>query len=86
MRNGDVIDNGNKRTLWVDAKVRDNPLVMRDIKEKFLKYYSITQSNYESLGHHFVPTRWRLRWMRPSEVRNDGKGNNHYEKPARPLS
>jgi formylmethanofuran dehydrogenase subunit A len=55
VRNGDVIDNGNKRTLWVDAKVRDNPLVMRDIKEKFLKYYSVTQANYESLGHHFVP-------------------------------
>ena len=28
---------------------------MRDIKEKFLKYYSMTQANYESLGHHFVP-------------------------------
>jgi len=53
--NGEVVNNGNKRTLWVDAKVRDNPLVMRDIKEKFLKYYSMTQSNYESLGHHFVP-------------------------------
>ena len=55
--NGEVVNNGNKRTLWVDAKVNDNPLVMRDIKEKFLKYYSMTQNNYESLGHHFVPTR-----------------------------
>ena len=55
MVNGEVVNNGNKRTLWVDAKVRDNPLVMRDIKEKFLKYYSVTQANYESLGHHFIP-------------------------------
>ena len=58
--NGEVVNNGNKRTLWVDAKVNDNPLVMRDIKEKFLKYYSMTQNNYESLGHHFVPNPYAI--------------------------
>ena len=57
---GDIVNIGNKRTLWVDAKVPDNPQVMRDIKEKFLKYYSITQANYESLGHHFVPNPYAL--------------------------
>ena len=37
---------GKKRTLWVDAKVNENPQVMRDVKEKFLKYYSINEGNY----------------------------------------
>jgi formylmethanofuran dehydrogenase subunit A len=58
--NGEVVNTGNKRTLWVDAKVKDNPLVMHDIKEKFLKYYSMTQNNYESLGHHFVPNPYAI--------------------------
>jgi formylmethanofuran dehydrogenase subunit A len=58
--NGELISNGNKRTLWVNAKVKDNPQVMRDINEKFLKYYSMTQANYEALGHHFVPNPYAL--------------------------
>ena len=58
--NGDIVNTGHKRTLWVDAKVKDNPQVMRDIKEKFLKYYSMTQANYESLGHHFVPNPYAI--------------------------
>ena len=33
---------------------------MRDIKEKFLKYYSVTQANYESLGHHFIPNPYAI--------------------------
>jgi formylmethanofuran dehydrogenase subunit A len=44
----------------VNAKVKDNPQVMRDINEKFLKYYSMTQANYEALGHHFVPNPYTL--------------------------
>jgi formylmethanofuran dehydrogenase subunit A len=55
VRNGEIVSTGHKRTLWVNAKVKDNPQVVRDINEKFLKYYSMTQANYESLGHHFVP-------------------------------
>ena len=55
VQNGEIVDNGHKRTLWVNAKVKDNPQVMRDINEKFVKYYSVTQANYEALGHHFVP-------------------------------
>jgi formylmethanofuran dehydrogenase subunit A len=58
--NGDIISNGHKRTLWVDVKVKDNPQVARDIKEKFIKYYSMTQNNYEALGHHFVPNPYAL--------------------------
>jgi len=58
--NGEIVSNGHKRTLWVNAKVKDNPQVMRDINEKFLKYYSMTQANYEALGHHFVPNPYTL--------------------------
>jgi len=53
--NGEVVNNGNKRTIWVNAKVKENPQVMRDIQEKFLKFYSVSQANYEALGHHFIP-------------------------------
>ena len=58
--NGEIVNNGNKRTIWVNAKVKENPQVMRDIKEKFLKFYSVTQANYESLGHHFVPNPYAI--------------------------
>ena len=57
---GEIVGTGNKRTLWVNVKVNDNPQVMRDINEKFLKYYSVTQANYEALGHHFVPNPYAL--------------------------
>jgi formylmethanofuran dehydrogenase subunit A len=50
-----IVSNGNKRTLWVNAKVNENPQVMRDVKEKFLRYYTVTLNNYEVAGHHYVP-------------------------------
>ncbi len=52
---GEIVSNGNKRTLWVDAKVNENPQVMRDVREKFLRYYTVTQNNYEVQGRHYVP-------------------------------
>ncbi|MGF3497755.1 MAG: formylmethanofuran dehydrogenase subunit A [Methanolinea tarda] len=52
--NGEIVSNGNKRTLWVKAKVNENPQVMRDIRDKFLRYYSVTQANYD-VSSHFVP-------------------------------
>lgn len=55
VKNGEIVSNGNKRTLWVNATVRDNPQVMHDIEEKFLKYYSVNQNNYEVTGHHYIP-------------------------------
>jgi len=58
--NGEIVNNGNKRTIWVNAKVKENPQVMRDIKEKFLKYYSVSQANYESLGHHIIPNPYAI--------------------------
>lgn len=51
---GEIVNNGNKRTIWVKAKVNENPQVMRDIRDKFLKYYSVTQANYD-VSSHFVP-------------------------------
>ncbi|MCC7469273.1 MAG: hypothetical protein IT504_08800, partial [Burkholderiaceae bacterium] len=39
------------RTIWVDAKVNENPQVMRDIKDKFLRYYSVTLGNYDVTKH-----------------------------------
>jgi formylmethanofuran dehydrogenase subunit A len=49
------VSEGKKRTLWVDAKVNENAQVMRDVKEKFLKYYTVTEKNYEVAGKHFIP-------------------------------
>lgn len=46
VRDGVVVDHGMKHTFWVDVKVKDNKQVMHDIKEKFLKYYSVNEGNY----------------------------------------
>ena len=51
------VSEGKKRTLWVDAKVNENPQVMRDVKEKFVKYYTVTEKNYEVTGKHFTSRR-----------------------------
>jgi len=58
--NGEIVATGNKRTLWVNVKTKENPQVARDINEKFVKYYSMTQANYEALGHHFVPNPYAI--------------------------
>jgi formylmethanofuran dehydrogenase subunit A len=60
VENGQVINNGNKRTLWVDAKVNENAQVMRDVEEKFLKYYSVNLANYEVQGHHYIPNPYAI--------------------------
>jgi formylmethanofuran dehydrogenase subunit A len=52
---GKFVSEGKKRTLWVDAKVNENAQVIRDVKEKFLKYYTVTEKNYEVSGKHFIP-------------------------------
>ncbi|KAF5069390.1 Formyltransferase/hydrolase complex Fhc subunit A [anaerobic digester metagenome] len=57
---GRVVNNGNKRTLWVDAKVNENAQVMRDIEEKFLKFYSVNLNNYEVQGHHYIPNPYAI--------------------------
>ncbi|KAF5088623.1 Formyltransferase/hydrolase complex Fhc subunit A [anaerobic digester metagenome] len=52
VRDHEIASNGNKRTLWVNAKVNENPQVMRDVKEKFLRYYTVSLNNYEVSGHY----------------------------------
>jgi formylmethanofuran dehydrogenase subunit A len=47
VKEGEVIDHGNKRTYWVDAKVKENKQVTHDVREKFLKYYSVNEANYQ---------------------------------------
>jgi formylmethanofuran dehydrogenase subunit A len=54
VENGEIISNGNKRTLWVDAKVPMNEQVERDVQMKFLKFYSMNLNNYE-VSNHYVP-------------------------------
>ena len=53
VKDGQVIDHGKKRTFWVDVKVKENKQVMHDVREKFLKYYSVNEGNYQ------VPDRLR---------------------------
>jgi formylmethanofuran dehydrogenase subunit A len=54
VENGEIISNGNKRTLWVDAKIPMNKQVERDVHMKFLKFYSMNLNNYE-VSNHYVP-------------------------------
>ena len=51
---GKVVDNGQKKTFWVDAKVKENKQVRHDIREKFLKYYSVNEGNY-SVPESYAP-------------------------------
>ncbi|MGB7788645.1 formylmethanofuran dehydrogenase subunit A [Methanoregula sp.] len=55
VEDGKVVDMGHKKTFWVDAKVNENKQVLHDIKEKFLRYYSVNENNYpvpESYAPH----------------------------------
>ncbi len=46
VQDGDIVSHGNKRTIWVNARVKENPQVIRDIHEKFLKDYTVGLDNY----------------------------------------
>jgi formylmethanofuran dehydrogenase subunit A len=52
VKDGEIISNGNKRTIWVNPTVNDNPQVVRDVQDKFLKFYSVNQGNYEVQSHY----------------------------------
>ncbi|MDI6718075.1 MAG: formylmethanofuran dehydrogenase subunit A [Methanomicrobiales archaeon] len=66
IKDGEIVSNGNKRTLWVHAKVPENPQVMRDIREKFLKYYTVTERNYEVEGRSFIPNPYPIEVEAPA--------------------
>jgi len=47
VKDGEIMNHGNKRTLWVRANVPENPQVKRDIHDKFIKDYTVGLQNYE---------------------------------------
>ncbi|WP_214035164.1 formylmethanofuran dehydrogenase subunit A [Methanospirillum sp.] len=46
-QDGQIVHSGTKKTFWVDAKAPESKQVNRDVREKFLRYYTVTQANYE---------------------------------------
>ena len=46
VRDGEVVSNGHKKTVWVNAKMPDNPQVIRDITQSFTKDYTVDLINY----------------------------------------
>jgi formylmethanofuran dehydrogenase subunit A len=44
----------------VDVKVNDNPQVRRDITEKFLKYYTVSEANYEVHEEGYIRNPFRI--------------------------
>jgi formylmethanofuran dehydrogenase subunit A len=46
VKDGEVVSNGHKKTVWVNAKMPENPQVMRDITQSFTKDYTVDLINY----------------------------------------
>ncbi|PKG32664.1 formylmethanofuran dehydrogenase subunit A [Methanoregula sp.] len=46
VRDGEVVSNGHKKTVWVNAKVPENAQVKRDIAQSFTKDYTVDLINY----------------------------------------
>ena len=46
-QDGQIVSEPAKKTFWVDAKTPESKQVNRDVREKFLRYYTVTQANYE---------------------------------------
>jgi formylmethanofuran dehydrogenase subunit A len=46
VKDGEVVSNGHKKTVWVNAKMPENPQVMRDIAQSFTKDYTVNLINY----------------------------------------
>ncbi|MBN2734580.1 MAG: formylmethanofuran dehydrogenase subunit A [Methanomicrobiaceae archaeon] len=55
INDGEIISNGHKRTFWVKPGMELTAQVNRDVTERFKKYYTVTQNNYEVKEHHYVP-------------------------------
>lgn len=47
VKDGDIVSHGNKRTIWVKPNVAENPQVIRDIQDKFLKDYTVGSDTYQ---------------------------------------
>jgi formylmethanofuran dehydrogenase subunit A len=46
VKDGEVVSNGHKKTVWVNAKMPENPQVTRDIAQSFAKDYTVNLINY----------------------------------------
>jgi formylmethanofuran dehydrogenase subunit A len=47
VRDGEVVSNGHKQTVWVNVKMPENPQVVRDITQSFTKEYTVDLINYQ---------------------------------------
>jgi len=52
VRDGEVVAEPAKRTVWVDVKVPEDAQVQRDIYEHFLRHYSVKLDNYSLFEEH----------------------------------
>jgi formylmethanofuran dehydrogenase subunit A len=46
VKDGDVVSHGQKKTVWVNVKMPENPQVKRDITQSFTKDYTVDLLNY----------------------------------------
>ncbi len=46
VKDGEVVSNGHKKTVWVNVKMPENPQVKRDITQSFTKDYTVDIVNY----------------------------------------
>ncbi len=47
VKDGEVVSNGHKQTVWVNVKMPENPQVTRDIAQSFTKEYTVDLINYQ---------------------------------------
>ena len=52
VKDGDIVGDTPKSTIWVNVKVPENKQVARDVSEKFLRYYSVNKDNYALFDEH----------------------------------
>ena len=46
VKDGDILSHGHKKTVWVNAKMKEIPQVTRDITHSFTKDYTVGLDNY----------------------------------------
>ncbi|MFH0967613.1 MAG: formylmethanofuran dehydrogenase subunit A, partial [Methanobacteriota archaeon] len=49
---GEIVAEPHKHTVWTKVTMPENAQVMRDIKEKFTKSYTVNLGNYEVFDEH----------------------------------
>jgi len=52
VQNGEIVAEPQKHTIWTKVSVPENAQVMRDIKEKFTKSYTVNLENYAVFDEH----------------------------------